>query len=82
VKCLQKNERFGIVEDVCFIPKMKSNILCVGQLMEKEFEIFMKNQTLHLKDKQGREMARVEMRENRILKLNLRRIEEKPKCGT
>jgi hypothetical protein len=54
VKFLQKNGRFGMIEDVYFIPEMKSNVLSVGQLMEKGFEIFMKNQTLHIKDKQGR----------------------------
>jgi hypothetical protein len=77
VKFLQKNERFRMIENVYFIPEMKSNILSVGQLMEKGFKIFMKNQTLHLKDIQGRQIARVEMRENRMFKLNLRRIEEK-----
>jgi hypothetical protein len=66
-----------MIEDVYFIPKMKSNILSVRQLMEKGFEIFMKNWTLHLKDKQGRQIAQVEMGENRMFKLNLRRIEEK-----
>jgi hypothetical protein len=66
-----------MIEDVYFIPEMKSNILSAGQLMEKGFEIFMKNQTLHLKDKQGRQIARVEMGENRMFKLNLWRIEEK-----
>jgi hypothetical protein len=56
-----KNERFRMVENVYFIPEIKSNVLSVGQLMEKGFEIFVKNQTLHLKDKQGREISRVEM---------------------
>jgi hypothetical protein len=51
MKFLQKNGRFGMIEDVYFISEMKSTILSVGQLMEKGFEIFMKNQTLHLKDK-------------------------------
>jgi hypothetical protein len=36
----------------------------------------MKNQTLHLKDKQGREIPRVKIGENRMFKLNLR-VEEK-----
>jgi transposase InsO family protein len=66
-----------MIEDVYFIPEMKNNILSAEQLMEKGFEIFMKNQTLHLKDKQERQIARVEMGENRMFKLNLRRIEEK-----
>jgi hypothetical protein len=60
-----------MIEDVYFIPEMKSNILSMGQLMEKGFEIFMKNQTLHLKNKKGRQIVRVEIGKNRIFKLNL-----------
>jgi hypothetical protein len=37
----------------------------------------MKNQALHLKDKQEREIARVVMGENVMFKLNLWRIDEK-----
>jgi hypothetical protein len=37
----------------------------------------MKNQTLHLKDKQGREIPRVKIGENIMFKLKLRRVEEK-----
>jgi hypothetical protein len=77
VKFLQKNEKLGMVENVYYIPEIKINILNVGQLMKKGFEIFMKKRTLHLKDSRGRAIARVEMGENIMFKLNLRRIEEK-----
>jgi hypothetical protein len=60
-----------MVEDVYYIPKIKRNILSVGQLMEKGFEIFMKKKNLHLKDNRERAIARVEMGENRMFKLNL-----------
>jgi hypothetical protein len=40
-----------MVEEVNYISKIKSNILSVGQLMEKWFEIFMKKKTLYLKDR-------------------------------
>jgi hypothetical protein len=66
-----------MVEDVYYILEIKSNILSVGQLMEKEFEIFMKKMTLHLKDSRGRAIARVETRENQMFKLNLQRIKQK-----
>jgi hypothetical protein len=71
VKFLQKNVKLKMVEDVYYISKIKSNILSVGQLMKKGFEIFMKKRTLHLKDSRGRAIARVEMVENRMFKLNL-----------
>jgi hypothetical protein len=71
VKFLQKNEKLRMVEDVYYIPEINNNILSVGQLMEKGFEIFMKKRTLHLKDSRGRVIARVKMGENRMFKLNL-----------
>jgi hypothetical protein len=77
MKFLQKNEKLRMVENVYYILEIKSNILSVGQLMEKGFEIFMKKRTLHMKDSRGRVIARVEMGENKMFKLNLQRIEEK-----
>jgi hypothetical protein len=77
VKFLQKNRKLGMVEDVYYISEIKSNILSMGQLMEKRFEIFMNKRTLYLKDSRGRTIARVEIEENRLFKLNLQRIEQK-----
>jgi hypothetical protein len=77
VKFLQKNEKLRMVKNVYYIPEMKSNILSMGQLMKKKFEIFMKKWILHLKDSRRRAIARVEMRDNRMFKLNLQRIEQK-----
>jgi hypothetical protein len=34
IKFIQKNGSTGIIEDVYFIPEMKSNILSIGQLMD------------------------------------------------
>jgi hypothetical protein len=77
VKFLQNNGKLEMVEDAYYILEIKNNILSVGQLMEKRFKIFMKKKTLHLKDSRGRTIARVEMGENRMFKLNLQRIEQK-----
>jgi gag-polypeptide of LTR copia-type/Zinc knuckle len=35
IKFIQKNGSTGIIEDVYFIPEMKSDIISIGQLMEK-----------------------------------------------
>jgi hypothetical protein len=77
MKFLQKNEKLRMIEDVYYILEITSNILSVGQLMEKGFEIFMKKITLHLKDSRGRVIARVKMGKNRMFKLNLQRIKQK-----
>ncbi|KAJ3692026.1 hypothetical protein LUZ60_012376 [Juncus effusus] len=77
VHYLQKDGTEGSIEDVYYVPNLKSNILSMGQLMEKGYSVFMKNRVLQLKDNQGRLVARVEMAKNRMYKLNLRNVQEK-----
>jgi hypothetical protein len=56
---------------------MKSNILSIGQLMERGYKIFSNERSLNLKDKTGRMMASVEMAPNRMFKLNLNFVQER-----
>jgi GAG-pre-integrase domain/Zinc knuckle len=74
---LQKDDLVGSIQDVYYIPDLKTNILSMRQLMEKGYSVLMKDRVLHLKDKQGRLVARVEMGRNRMYKLNLRSVREK-----
>jgi hypothetical protein len=60
-----------MVENILYIMKIKNNILNIGQLMKKWFEVFMKEKTLYLKDNWGKTIARVETGENIMFKLNL-----------
>jgi Integrase core domain/GAG-pre-integrase domain len=75
VKFIQKNGSTGIIEDVYFIPEMKSNILSIDQLMEKEYK--MNGRSLNLEDKTGIIMASVKMTPNRMFKLDLNSVHEK-----
>jgi GAG-pre-integrase domain len=74
---LQKGGLVGSIQDVYYVPDLKTNILSMGQLMEKGYSVLMKDRVLHLKDKQWRLVTRVEMRRNRMYKLNLRSVREK-----
>ena len=74
---LQKDGRVGEIRDVYYVPDLKSNILSMGQLMEKGYSVLMKDRVLDLKDKLGRLIARVEMKKNRMYKLELKIIQEK-----
>jgi len=47
----QKDGKEGIKKDVYYEPDLKNNILSMGQLLEKGYSIFMKDQILHLNDK-------------------------------
>ena len=65
------DERSGTIEDVYFILEMRSNILSVGQLLEKGFRVYSKGTKLSLEDKHGKIVASVEMAPNRMFKMNL-----------
>jgi len=49
---LQKDGLIGSLQDVYYVPDLKTNILSIGQLTEKGYSIFLKDRLLHLKNKQ------------------------------
>ncbi|CAH9057264.1 unnamed protein product [Cuscuta europaea] len=77
VKFLQKNGQEGTIENVLYVPSMKTNIISMGQLMEKGYSADLSGRYLHLKDRRGRAVARVEMAKNRMYKLDLRSVNHK-----
>ncbi|KAI5387949.1 hypothetical protein KIW84_073876 [Lathyrus oleraceus] len=77
IRYLQKDGLIGSIEDVYYVPNLKTNILSLGQLTEKGYSILMKERILHLKDELGHLIARVEMERNRMYKLNLINVREK-----
>ena len=60
-----------------YVPDLKSNILSMGQLMEKGYSVLMKDRVLYLKDKSDRLIAQVEMKKNRMYKLDLKIVQER-----
>src|SRR5512136_253226 len=50
---------------------MKSNILSVGQLLEKGYKVYSKGTKLNLEDKLKKLVAGVEMAPNRMFKMNI-----------
>lgn len=74
---LLKNGRTGAVEDVYYVPEIKVNILSVGQLLQKGYEIHTKGQQMQLRDKTGRVVISSEMESNQMFKVNLEYSQEK-----
>jgi len=68
----QKNGRIGTIRDVYYVPDLKTNILSMRQLMEKGYSVIMKDRVLELRDKLGHLITRVEMKQNKMYKLELR----------
>jgi hypothetical protein len=42
------------VSSVYYVPEMKSNILSLGQLLERGYTVFMKDRSLYLRDNSNR----------------------------
>lgn len=66
-----KNGGHQYITNVYFVPSMKSNILSLGQLLEKDYEIHMKNRSLFLRDDKNNLIAKVPMTSNRMFLLNI-----------
>ncbi|GJY95831.1 retrovirus-related pol polyprotein from transposon TNT 1-94 [Tanacetum coccineum] len=71
------NGKESMIEDVYYVHTIKSNILSLGQLMEKGYWVLMKNGKMLLKNEKGVIVALVKMCKNRTFKLNLNSIAEK-----
>lgn len=59
---LKNGDQF--VTNVYFVQSMKSNILSLRQLLEKNYEVHMKNQSLLLRDDKNNLIAKVPMTSN------------------
>ncbi|KZV24117.1 hypothetical protein F511_41480 [Dorcoceras hygrometricum] len=66
-----KNGSRQLISNVHYVPDMKSNILSLGQLLEKNYEISLKDKSLTMKDESGRLIAKVPMTKNRMFLLNI-----------
>ena len=72
----KKNGKSGAIEDVYYVPDIKVNILSVGQLLQKGYEILTKGQQMQLRDKTGRVVLSSEMESNRMFKVNMEYSQE------
>ncbi|KAM1315693.1 hypothetical protein ACFX2F_019427 [Malus domestica] len=74
IKIIQKDGREEYISDIYYIPGMKSNILSIGQLLQKGYIIHMEDMFLTLRNARRKLIARVQMSKNRMfpLKLNIK----------
>ncbi|KAL0400394.1 UNVERIFIED_CONTAM: Copia protein [Sesamum radiatum] len=66
-----------LLHNVYYIPKMKNNILSIGQLMESGHKVKMEDKYLWLRDHDDRLVAKVAMTSNWMFKLNVKTVESK-----
>jgi transposase InsO family protein len=62
------------ISNVYYVPDMKSNILSLGQLLEKGYSVYMMDKSLYLRDNDNKLLAHVEMAKNRMFLLNIKNV--------
>ncbi|KAL4369158.1 hypothetical protein GQ457_05G011330 [Hibiscus cannabinus] len=67
----QKNGEKKYITDVYYVPAMKSNIISLGQLLEKGYEVQMENRSLSLKNNKGELVVQVDMTLNRLFTIDI-----------
>jgi hypothetical protein len=66
-----KNGDHQFISNVYYVPNMKSNILSLGQLLEKGYDIQLKDNNLSIRDHSSKVIAKVPMSRNRMFVLNI-----------
>ncbi|XP_038678783.1 uncharacterized protein LOC119980235 [Tripterygium wilfordii] len=67
----QKDGSHAHISDVYYVPNMRSNILSIGQLLEKGHVLHMEGEYTELRTRENRLIARVRMSTNRMFPLRL-----------
>nr|GEW88413.1 retrovirus-related Pol polyprotein from transposon TNT 1-94 [Tanacetum cinerariifolium] len=65
------------ISDVYNAPNLKSNILSVGKLLEKNYDIHFKDHSATIRNQEGKIIAKVPMSKNRMFILNIQHDEAK-----
>ncbi|KAK2370871.1 putative mitochondrial protein [Trifolium repens] len=71
----RQNGNHTFVTDVMYVPTMKHNLLSLGQLVEKGFELSTKDQFIEVHDPNNRLVLKAPLSKNRTFKVNLQASE-------
>jgi len=66
-----KDGRHEFISNVYYISNMKNNILSLGQLLEKDYDIHMKDSSLSIRDRRNNLITKVPMSRNKMFFLNI-----------
>nr|GEZ09182.1 retrovirus-related Pol polyprotein from transposon TNT 1-94 [Tanacetum cinerariifolium] len=72
-----KDESHQYIPDVYNVPNLKSNILSVGQLLEKNYDVHFKDRSATIRNQEGKLITKVPMTKNRMIILNIQHDEAK-----
>ena len=66
-----KNGEHQFISNVYYVPNMKSNILSLGQLLEKGYDILLNDNNIYIRDGASNFIVKVPMSRNRMFVLNI-----------
>jgi len=64
------------IDDVLFVPELKTNLLSIGQLQENDYEVSIKGGICKILDDNQHLTIEVKMTKNRLFLLYLHKIEQ------
>lgn len=73
----KKNGEHSFIYDVLYVPGMKSNLLSLGQLLEKGYKMDMKDRMLRVYDNSERLILKAPLSKNRTFKVGIQVLEHK-----
>ncbi|XP_073219733.1 uncharacterized protein [Cicer arietinum] len=71
----RRNGKTIMIENVLFVPEMKSNLLNIGQLIQKGFKMIMKNDALEMYDGQKKMILKAPLSKNRTFVINIQAVD-------
>jgi len=67
----------SLISEVLYIPGMKSNLLSIGQLLEKGYRVLLEDKMMRVHDPKGKLILKAPMSRNRTFKIELNVMEHK-----
>ncbi|XP_073221582.1 uncharacterized protein [Cicer arietinum] len=77
VLIMRRDGGHSLIKDVMYIPGIKCNILSIGQLLERNYMIWMENKVLRVLDQNGVLILKAPMAANRTFKIELEIMEHR-----
>lgn len=74
---MRKDDKRLVILNVLYIPGMKSNLLSIGQLIEKNYRVLIKNKIIRVLDLGSKSILKALMSQNRTFNIELDVMEDK-----
>ncbi|XP_004510950.1 uncharacterized protein [Cicer arietinum] len=67
----RRNGKTMVIENVLYVPRMKSNLLSIGQLIQKGYQVIMKDDTLKMYDGEKNMILKAHLSKNITFVINI-----------